>query len=112
MIAKIYFFGLIFVAVVSFLYSLLALCGKDIIINTTYTRANEEERKNMDKKAYRLQSAIIFLLISILSLANALRFLLNLKWITYATVIILVVIIVFYFVSSRKIKNKTKDSGQ
>ncbi len=112
MIAKIYFFGSIFVAIVSFLYSMLALCGKDIILNNTYIRANEEERKKMNKKAYRLQSAIIFLLISILSLANALRFLLNLKWITYASIIILVAIIIFYFVSSKKIKNKNKDSGQ
>ena len=64
MIAKIYFFGLLFVAIVSFMYSMLALCGKDIILNTAYSRANEEERKNMDKRAYRLQSEIIFLLIS------------------------------------------------
>lgn len=112
MLAKIFFFGLIIVAVISFSYSILALCGKDIILNTAYSRAKEEERKNMDKKAYRLQSAIVFLLISILSLANALRFLMNLKWITYVSVIILVVIIVFYFVSSKKIKDKNKASGQ
>lgn len=112
MLAKIFFFGLIFVAVVSFLYSMLALCGKDIILNNTYIRANEEERKKMDKKAYRLQSAIIFLLISILSLINALRFLLDLKWITYASLIILVVLIAFYFISSKKIKNKTKALGK
>ncbi len=112
MIAKIFFFGSIFVAIVSFLYSMLALCGKDIILNNTYTRANEEEHKKMNKKAYRLQSAVIFLLISILSLANALRFLFNLKWITYASIIILVAIIIFYLVSSKKIKNKNKDSGQ
>ena len=106
MIAKIYFFGLIVVAVISFLYSMLALCGKDIILNNTYIRANEEERKNMDKKAYRIQSAITFLLISILSLINALRFLLDSKGITYASLIILVVLIAFYFISSKKIKNK------
>ena len=112
MLEKIYFFGLLFVAVIAFLYSILALCGKDIILNTAYSRANEEDRKNMDKKTYRLQSAIIFILISILSLINALRFIFELEWITYASIIILVAIIIFYLVSSKKIKNKNKDSGQ
>lgn len=112
MIAKMFFFGLIFVAIISFFYSILALCGKDIILNTAYTRANEEERKNMDKKAYRIQSAIIFILISILSLINALRFIFELEWITYASIIILISMIIFYFVSSKKIKNKNKASGQ
>ncbi len=112
MLAKIFLFVLLFITVISLLYSILDFTGKDIILNNTYTQATEEERKKMDKKAYRLQSAIIFLLISILSLTNILRILLGIKWITYLSVIIFISVIIFYLVSSKKMKNKNKDSGQ
>lgn len=105
MITKLYFFGLLFIAIVSLLFSILGFSGKEIIINNTYTQAGEEERKKMNKKAYRLQSAIIFLLIAVLSLVNALRFIYNVKWITYVSFIVLISIVIFYFLSSKKIKN-------
>lgn len=112
MITKIVLCVLVFITITSLLYSILDFSGKDIILNTKYSQATEEERKKVNKKAYRLQSAVIFLLISILSLTNVFRILFNENWITYLSVGVLVTLIIFYIVSSKIIKNKNKDSGQ
>ena len=56
-----YLIGLVFVAVMSLIISLLGFMGKDIILDDAYIKASEDEREKMDKKAYRLQGAIIFL---------------------------------------------------
>ena len=68
-----YLIGLIFMAVISLLFSILAFAGKDIILDDAYIKASKEERERMDKKAYRLQGAIIFLFIFIITLFNLLR---------------------------------------
>lgn len=104
MIAKLYFFGLIFVAVISLLYSILFFSGKGVI----FSKDTKEERKKMSIKAYRMKYAILALLLAILSLVNALRFIFAYNWITYLSIAIFVAIIVFYIVSSHVIKNNNK----
>ena len=46
---------LIFLTVVSLIFSVLAFSGKDIILDDTYIKASEEERNTMNKKAYRIE---------------------------------------------------------
>ena len=70
-----YLIGLIFITVVSLIFSLLGFMGKDMILDDAYIKASEEEREKMDKKAYRLQGAIIFLFIFALGLILAAHFL-------------------------------------
>ena len=56
-----YLIGLIVMAVVSLIFSVLGFMGKDMILDDAYIKASKEEREKMDKKAYRLQGSIIFL---------------------------------------------------
>ncbi len=105
---NIYLYGLVFIIVVSFVLSLLAFFGKNIILDDVYIKASKEERDTMDKKAYRLQSAIIFLLIGIMTLCNVLRGLTDVVWFTYLALIIAVGAVVYAIVSHYTIKNKNK----
>lgn len=101
---KFYVIGLIAIAVISLVFSILAFLGKDLILSSTYTNATEEEREKMNKKALRNQSAIFFLLLAITTLSNALGFLVN-PLFRYIHIAMLIATIVYYVVSNKKIKN-------
>ena len=101
-----YLIGLVFVAVMSLIISLLGFMGKDIILDDAYIKASEDEREKMDKKAYRLQGAIIFLFIYALTLCNLLRAVLHIAWLTYIAFAIGTMGIVYAIVSHYAIKKK------
>ncbi len=96
--------GLIFATIVSFIFSVLAFSGKDMFLSSAYTKATEEEREKLNKKALRKQSAIFFLLLAITTLSNALGFLVN-PLFRYIHIVMLIVTIAYYVVSNKKIKN-------
>jgi len=104
MLQKIYFFGLVFVTIVGLIFTIMAFVKKDFIINSAYTRATEEERAKMNKKAYNLQTAITFFLLTMLSLVNALRMYFGFGFLYYLSVVILVALVVYYIVSNKKLK--------
>jgi hypothetical protein len=101
-----YLIGLIFITVVSLIFSLLGFMGKDMILDDAYIKASEEEREKMDKKAYRLQGAIIFLFIFALTLCNLLRAVLHIAWFTYVAYAIGAIGILYAIVSHYAIKKK------
>ena len=103
MLGLIFLFFLMFV---SLIFSILAFSGRDIILDDAYLKATEEDKRTMDKKAYRLQSAVIFLFIAVISLCNALRAVLHLPFFTYLAAVFGVIGIVFAIVSHYKIKKK------
>ena len=55
-----YLIGLIFIAVVSLIFSVLGFMGKDMILDDAYIKASKEEREKMNKTAYRLQGGDYF----------------------------------------------------
>ena len=97
---------LIFLTVTSLFLSILAFVGKDIILDDAYIKASEEEKAAMDKKAYRIQAAIIFLFIAVISACNALRSLLHLPIFTYLSLALGIVGLIYAIVSHYKIKKK------
>ena len=97
---------LIFLTVVSLIFSVLAFQGKDIILDDTYIKASEEERSTMNKKAYRIQGAIIFLFISAISACNALRSITHIPLFTYLATTFGIIVIVYAIASHYKIKKK------
>jgi len=99
-------FFMAFVAAVSLIFSVCGFLGKDFIIDNAYLKASEEERATMDRKAYRLQGATVFLLLFFASLCNLLRNLFRLSWLTYVGFGILGVGIVFFVISHFKLKKK------
>lgn len=98
--------NLIFITVVSLIVSILAFSGKDIIIDDTYIKATMEEREQMDKKTYRLQSAIVFLFIFLMTLCNLIRVLTHIAWFSYAAIAICVIGIGYAIISHYAIKKK------
>lgn len=65
--------ALVFLAVISLIFSIPGFAGKGVILDDVYIKATREEREDMDKNAYCLQSAIIFLFIFSVTLCNLLR---------------------------------------
>ena len=92
----------------SFILSLLDFIKKGIILDDNYVFASKEARERMDKKAYYLQSAIVFLLLGVMFLFHTLRLLLDIVWFTYAAFVIAFVAIVYVIVSHYAIKKKAK----
>ncbi len=103
-----YLVCLSFFTIVSLIFSILCFSGKDIILDDAYLKASEEERKSMDKDAYRLQSAIVFLFIFAVSLLNLLRSVLHFKIFTYIASVLGVIGIIYAIISHYSIKKKTK----
>lgn len=97
---------LVFMTIGSLIFSLLGFMGKDIILDDTYIKASKEEREGMDKKAYRLQGAIIFLFIFAATLCNLLRAVLHLAWFTYVAFAISAIGIVYAIISHYVIKKQ------
>ena len=96
--------ALIFLAVTSLILSILGFAGKDIILDDAYIRASKEEREGMNKHAYRLQGAIIFLFIFAATACNLLRALTHIPLFTYIACGIGVIGIIYAIISHYSIK--------
>ena len=101
-----YLIGLIVMAVVSLIFSVLGFMGKDMILDDAYIKASKEEREKMDKKAYRLQGAMVFLFLFLITLCSILRAVLHIPLFTYAAYVLGVIVIVYAIISHYKIKKK------
>ena len=97
-------------AAVSYVFSLLALFGKEFVLSNIYVQASEEEKAQMDKKDFSLQSAIIFLCLGTVTLLRALSVLLQLPWLTYVTIVIFVAGVTYAILSERALKKNYKKS--
>jgi len=100
--------ALVSLAVISLIFSILGFAGKNIILDDAYIKASKEERENMDKNAYRLQGAIIFLFIFAATLCNLLRALTHTPLFTYIAFGIGAIGIIYAIVSHYSIKKKAK----
>ncbi len=97
------------VTVCGFILSFFAFFGKkDVILNKTYMQASEEERKQMDIKAYRKQTAIFFFLMAIVSLLNTLMYVFQIAFLRYISFVVLIIAGVYYIVSNRKLIEQNK----
>ena len=105
---KIFQIGLILIAVISFVYTLLGFLGKDIILDDIYLKAPKEKQDQMDKKAFCLQGTLIFLFIFIATLCGLLRTLTNMPWFTYLAYAFAAIGLVYTVVSHYMLKMKYK----
>ena len=75
--------------------------------NPAYIYSTKEERENMDKKPHYRQSGIVFLLISVIFLLNAIECIIKSGWIFYIVILLVVVALIYAIASSIMIeKNK------
>ena len=96
------------VSIFLFFLSVRSFMEKGFLFNNAYIYASEQERENMNKKQHYRQSAIVFLLLGVVFLLNALAVLLKVNWIFYIGIGVIVVTLIYAIVSSIVIEREKK----
>lgn len=96
------------IAMIAFVIAILQFAERGFLFNNAYIWASKEERKRMDKKPHYKQSGIVFLLIGIIFLLNALEALFKMNWIFPVVIVIGVGTIIYAIVSSVMIEKRSK----
>ncbi len=97
---------LLVASVGGFVISAFQFREKGFLFNNAYLYASKQERETMNKKPHYRQSAIVFLLIGIVFLLNAIYMINHVRWLFYASMVLLVVLIVYAIISSIRIEVK------
>lgn len=92
----------------AFVISAFSFKEKGFLFNNAYLYASKEERATMDKKPHYRQSAVVFLMIGIMFLLNAVSVFLVNSWINYITIVIAIITIIYAIVSSVAIEKSKK----
>ena len=96
------------VSVFLFFMSVRSFMEKGFLFNNAYIYASKQEREKMNKKPYYRQSAIVFLLFGIVFLLIALAVLLEVYWISFVGVAVVVITLIYAIVSSITIEKNNK----
>ena len=99
---------LFLISAVSFFVSIRSFKEKGFILNNAYIYALKKEREKMNKKPYYRQSAIVFLLIGLIFLANAFIMLFKVDWIFYIVIAIMIITLIYAIASSITIERNNK----
>ena len=97
---------LFIVSLGAFLVSVRSFMQKGFLFNNAYLYATKEERENMNKRPYYRQTAIVFLLIGIIFLLLGIDVLIKISWLSYVTIMLAVVTLIYSIVSTVKIERK------
>ena len=100
--------GLVLGTIASLIFSVMGFMGKDVILDDTYIKASKEDREKMNKKAYRLQGAVFFLLIFTATACNLLRYLTAIPWFSYIGIAVALIAIIYGIISHYAIKKNVK----
>lgn len=87
-------------SIISFVISIFSFQEKGFLFNNAYLFASEKERKEMDKKPYYRQTAIVFSLLGIVFLIFAIESAAQVKWLSYLAIGVLISVMVYAIVSS------------
>ena len=96
------------ISIVCFILSCFQFCEKGFLFNNAYIYASKQERKTMNKKPYYKKSGVVFALIGIIFLINAIDIILQTGWLFYLVLGIEILTIVYAVVSSVMIEKKEK----
>ena len=96
------------ISIFLFFMSVRSFMKKGFLFNNAYIYASKEEREKMNKKPHYHQSAIVFLLIGLIFLLNAIAVLLKVNWIFYIVVAVVIVTLIYAIVSSITIEKNNK----
>lgn len=100
----------IFFAVSIFLFfiSVRSFMEKGVLFNNAYIYASKQEREKINKTPHYRQSAIVFLLLGLIFLLNAIAVLLEANWIFYIVIAVVIVALIYAIVSSITIEKNNK----
>ena len=96
------------VSVFLFFMSVRSFMEKGFLFNNAYIYASKQEREKMNKKPHYRQSAIVFLLLGIVFLLLALAVLLEVYWISFVGVAVVIITLIYAIVSSVTIEKNNK----
>ena len=96
------------VSIFLFFLSVRSFMEKGFLFNNAYIYSSKEEREKMNKKPHYHQSAIVFLLIGLIFLLNAIAVLLKENWIFYIVAAVVIVTLIYAIVSSITIEKNNK----
>lgn len=88
--------------------SIRSFMEKGFLFNNAYFYSSKQEREKMNKKPHYRQSAIVFLLLGLIFLLNAIAVLLEVNWIFYIVVAVVMVTLIYAIVSSITIEKNNK----
>lgn len=101
--------GILFgVAVFAFILSIRSFKEKGFLLNNAYLYASKQERESMDKRPYYRQSAVVFLLISIVFMLNGFETIFHTGWLSFIAITTIVITIIWAIVSSILIEKQKK----
>lgn len=95
-------------AILSFVFSYLQFHEKGFLFNNAYIYASKKERENMDKRPHYKQSGVIFLLLGIIWLINAVDIVLKTEWLFYLFIVVSVITVIYAIISSIVIEKRKK----
>ena len=95
-------------AIGAFVMSFFSFREKGFLFNNAYLYASKEKRATMDKKPHYRQSAIVFLLIGIIFLLNAISAFYVNPWIGYIAIGVTIIAIIYAIISSVVIEKHKK----
>ena len=96
------------ISIFLFFMSVRSFMEKGFLFNNAYIYASKEEREKMNKKPHYHQSAIVFVLIGLIFLLNAIAVLLKVNWIFYIVAAVVIVTLIYAIVSSTTIEKNNK----
>lgn len=97
---------LLILSIIAFIISVRSFREKGFLFNNAYLLASEQERERLNKKPYYRQTGIVFLLIGILFVLNAVEVFLNTGWIYYIIAVVVIGTIIYAIVSGIKIESQ------
>lgn len=95
-------------AILSFVFSYLQFHEKGFLFNNAYIYASKKERENMDKRPHYKQSGVIFLLLGIIWLINAVDIVLKTEWLFYLFIVVSVITVIYAIISPIVIEKRKK----
>ncbi len=95
-------------AAAAFVFSIFQFMQKGILLNNAYLYASKEERESMNKKPYYIQTGIVFVLLGLVFICEALTAFTKMAWISYFAIAIAVIAIIFAIVSWVIISKRNK----
>ncbi len=95
-------------AIGAFIISYFSFREKGFLFNNAYLYASKEERATMDKKPHYRQSAVVFLMIGIIFLLNAMSSFWTNSWFSYMAIVVALIAIIYAIVSSVMIERHKK----
>lgn len=91
---------LVLISLIFFVLGYFQFKEKGVLLNNAYIYASKEERKQMNKRPHYRQSAVVFVMIGIMFLLNAIELYFKSGWMFFISIGLIFGLIIYAIVSS------------